>query len=901
MPRPSHPNSTDITSLNGEADTKRRLRLYETIFSGTPDMVYVFGLDHRFTYANKALLELWGKNRDEAIGKTCLELGYEPWHAEMHDREIDEVAATGNPIRGEVPFSGSAGRRIYDYIFTPVFGDDGKVEAVVGTTRDVTEQRSAGEVLQRYRVLSEKSRDAIWFLNEHGRFMDVNQAAINNYGYTRDEFLSMNISDIRHSSVAAELFEQFTQADTAGTSFETIHVRKDGTILLVDVTANAADFGGQKLVMAVVRDISERKAVENALIESEKRSQLAQEAGRVGVWDWDQISDRTYWSRSMWMFYGEEPSDINPDEDYWSSHLHPADRERVLINLRQTRDSGRNSFHDEFRIIKKDGSVGWIESTATLVRDDTGRSIRMYGVNIEITERKDAEERVRLSENQLRLVTNAVPALIAYIDTSERYRFVNSKFTDWFGLPKDEIVGRTVSEIFGSTAYGILRPRIAEALSGEKCTFEAAISYKNMGQRYVNISYMPDIGIDGAVHGYYALTHDLTDLKRSEDLLRTSEARLGMMMENLTDYAIFSMDSEGRIDSWNMGAELIFGYSADEVLGLGCEVLFTPEDVESGIHLREMASARDNGRASDDRWHLRKGGTRFYANGVMIPLLVGETLTGYAKIATDLTERKRRAEELQQAHDELEIRVNERTRELAEAHTALLIEMEVREVAERQRADVLGRLVSSQELERGRIARDLHDQLGQRLTALRLKIESLHEISDQYKPIAARVRNLQEIAEKLDSEVSFLAWELRPTALDDLGLIDAVGAFVNEWSRHYEIPAEFHANGLTNLRLGHEIDTHLYRITQEALNNIVKHASAKTVTVILEKRDVNVILIVEDDGKGFDPSDEKIVAGASSGLGLVGMRERAVLVNGEVEIESAPGQGTTIFVRAPIV
>jgi PAS domain S-box-containing protein len=122
-------------------DTERRRRLYDTILSTTPDLVYVFDLDHRFTYANEVLLQMWGKTWDEAIGKNCLELGYEPWHAEMHDREIEQVKRTGQPIRGEVPFAGTFGRRIYDYIFVPIFGADGEVEAVAGTTRDVTERK----------------------------------------------------------------------------------------------------------------------------------------------------------------------------------------------------------------------------------------------------------------------------------------------------------------------------------------------------------------------------------------------------------------------------------------------------------------------------------------------------------------------------------------------------------------------------------------------------------------------------------------------------------------------------------------------------------------------------------------------------------------------------------------
>lgn len=143
------------------AEGERRRRLYEAVLSSTPDLAYVWGLDHRFTYANEGLLRMWGKTWDEAIGKNCLELGYEPWHAAMHDREIELVRASKAPHRGEVPFAGTFGRRVYDYLLVPVFGADGEVEAVAGITRDVTERQ---EMEQELRDQDRKKDDFIALL-----------------------------------------------------------------------------------------------------------------------------------------------------------------------------------------------------------------------------------------------------------------------------------------------------------------------------------------------------------------------------------------------------------------------------------------------------------------------------------------------------------------------------------------------------------------------------------------------------------------------------------------------------------------------------------------------------------------------------------------------------------------
>ncbi|MFI4875352.1 MAG: PAS domain-containing protein, partial [Blastopirellula sp. JB062] len=153
-------------------ESERQRRLYRTILSTIPDLVYVFDLEYRFTYANDALLKMWGKTWEEAIGKDCLELGYEPWHAEMHAREIDEVVKTRDSIRGEVPFVGTNGRRIYDYIFLPVFGADGEVEAIAGTTRDITELKATEDAIReneaRLRQLADAMPHIVWSAGPDG-------------------------------------------------------------------------------------------------------------------------------------------------------------------------------------------------------------------------------------------------------------------------------------------------------------------------------------------------------------------------------------------------------------------------------------------------------------------------------------------------------------------------------------------------------------------------------------------------------------------------------------------------------------------------------------------------------------------------------------------------------------
>jgi PAS domain S-box-containing protein len=219
-----------------------------------------------------------------------------------------------------------------------------------------------------------------------------------------------------------------------------------------------------------------------------------------------------------------------------------------------------------------------------------------------------------------------------------------------------------------------------------------------------------------------------------------------------------------------------------------------------------------------------------------------------------------------------------------------LTERKRREAA-RARAELLARLVFAQEDERRRIAREMHDQFGEHLTALAHGIADLRAACVDHPAFRERVDGVQAIAQRIDRDVDQLVWELRPTALDDLGLRAALVNYVQDWSARVGIQAKFHTSGLLDERLPPETETTLYRIAQEALNNVAKHSRARKVEVILERRPDHVSLVIEDDGIGFDPGR------AGQGFGLIGMRERAALVGATLEIESAAGSGTTILLR----
>jgi signal transduction histidine kinase len=270
------------------------------------------------------------------------------------------------------------------------------------------------------------------------------------------------------------------------------------------------------------------------------------------------------------------------------------------------------------------------------------------------------------------------------------------------------------------------------------------------------------------------------------------------------------------------------------------------------------------------------------------------------EIRAYLVEQQHAEEALRNANATLEQQVLERTRELSATNTSLQDEIRERTQLEHAQEQLLRQLVTAQEEERRRIARELHDQMGQHVTALHLGLRTLKDASAGRPTTLASLEQLSQIVTTLGQEAHALALELRPTALDDLGLYVALGQHINQWTARTQIPVDFHSTGVEQQRLPPAIETTIYRVIQEALTNVAKHASATHVSVIVEGHRNRVHAIVEDNGRGFEQGVLLEPAGARDRLGLAGMRERVTQVQGTLMIESAHDRGTSVFVRIPL-
>lgn len=394
------------------------------------------------------------------------------------------------------------------------------------------------------------------------------------------------------------------------------------------------------------------------------------------------------------------------------------------------------------------------------------------------------------------------------------------------------------------------------------------------------------------------------DRRRAEGNPRESDERLRVFLQGVQEYAIFQIDPQGHVVSWNRGAERLKGYRAQEIIGRHVSTFYLPEDVESGKAERILQEAAERGQTEDEGWRVRKDGSRFWANVVVTALRDSEgTLRGFAKITRDMTERHVREESLARANQMLELRMEQRAEVLARVNEELRTEIAERQRAEQQLRESLAqlralaaRLQSVREEERASIAREIHDELGQACTAIKIDLALIRrKATKRQVRLQAKAGSAMELVDQMIVTLRRIASKLRPRTLDDLGLTAALEWQAQEFQSRtgircqVDVPPE-------PLVLDNERATAIFRIFQESLTNVARHAQATRVEARLVSASDHLLLEVKDNGIGFDAE------GAREGksLGIVGMRERALLLDGELIIKRGPVGGTTLTLRIPL-
>jgi two-component system CheB/CheR fusion protein len=543
----------ELARLEIAAELERQARTFDTALSSIADFAYTFDREGRFIYANRPLRDLLGLTMNEMEGRTFAQLGYPPELAARLQRQIEHVVATSETVVDETPFTNPEGKLgYYEYIFQPVVGADGSVEVVAGSTRVITERKLAEAALreseERLRFATEAADMYSWEFDPATLQTQYAENAERVLGFSLPSDVQAMIALI-HPDDRGEVSEIFEKAFKERTPFQAefrlVHPRTR-QVIWQSSHALLIERDGAPRFVGITQNISARKQAEEALRETQERLRLAQEAGEVGIWDWNVATGESYWSETLWRIFGyTDPAGLDPAV-VWKKHLLPEDRARVDSLLGRLLASSAIEFRSEFRICCVDRRIRWLESVARITRDEDGRPLRMMGVNFEVTERKEADAALRSSEERLRLI-----------------------------------------------------------------------------------------------------------------------------VENAREYAIFSLDLERRITSWNRGAQTILGYTQEEAIGQPGDIIFVEEDRAAGAPEEEARKALAEGRAADERWHVRKDGSRFWGSGVMMAMhnAQGEAI-GLVKIFRDQTAEREANEALERGRHELWVALQENELARAEAEKA---------------------------------------------------------------------------------------------------------------------------------------------------------------------------------------------------------------------------------------
>ncbi|MBE9169460.1 PAS domain S-box protein [Pleurocapsales cyanobacterium LEGE 06147] len=277
------------------------------------------------------------------------------------------------------------------------------------------------------------------------------------------------------------------------------------------------------------RELIERQRVEKALRESETRLVIAQRIASIGSWKFDLENQKIAWSEQTFYHWELAPTDPEPTYAELLQKVHSDDREILQQSVERAIAEGI-PYTLDLRILRSDGSIGYLDSRGEPILNEQGRTIKLIGTSLDITDRKRIEEALRQREEQLRLITDSLPVCISYIDRDLRYRFANKTYETWFGYPSEEIYGKPIVEVIGEAAYELAKDQIERVLSGEPVTYEAELPYRQGGIRYVNAILVPDISSNEGVRGYYALISDITECKQAENQLRLARNRLSHLL-----------------------------------------------------------------------------------------------------------------------------------------------------------------------------------------------------------------------------------------------------------------------------------------------------------------------------------------------------------------------------------
>lgn len=759
---------------------------------------------------------------------------------------------------------------------------------------------------ERYRAFVQNSTEGIWRMEfeppvdtslpidvqldqlyRSARLVECNDAMARMYGFSHAEGLIGKTLDFMlplSEPTARAFLTSIIKAGYRATNLESVERNVFGeTVYFLNNMVGIVQDGYLVRMWGTQQNITDRKCAEEAIRESEARTRIAQQAARWGVFEYNYKTGKNYWSVELEALYGLAPGTFEGTLEAWTARVHPTDRleaERAVEGALTT-----NEYAHDFRVVWDDGSVHWLFGRGKLFRDGEGVPERMLGVNVDITERKQAEEALRHNEEQLELISNTIPALISYVNKDRRYVACNEAYTTWFGVSRTDLIGKTMKEVVGEKAWESIAPHVDTALQGQAVDYETEAEYRHGGTRWIHAVYTPHQDASGDIAGLIIMVTDITANKRAEAALRESEMRFRTMADSAP--VLIWMNGLKGCEFVNRAyMEFIGVQTQDDVAKYEWTRYIHEEDRNAYVALymnalRERApfDAQFRFRRSDGkyRWMRSFGRPRLTDSGELV---------GYVGASIDITEIRAAQDHLQRWSQELEQAVRAKTGELVDSQERL-----------RSLATELG---LAEQRERKRIATELHDHLQQMLVFCKLKL-------GQGKPLAARIPSCAEVLKQVDDVLTealtysrTLVAELCPPVLQEFGLVAAL-KWLGEQMTQRQLRVSVQVDR-DYIAVPEEQAVLIFQSVRELLMNVVKHARARDAVVHVMTTDGHLRIEVRDSGAGFDAAVIQSHDGRAQPLkfGLFSIRERMKAFGGRLDVMTAPEEGTTAILVLPL-
>src|SRR6516164_729637 len=733
---------------------------------------------------------------------------------------------------------------------------------IVAMVDDITEKKTAEEARFRHVAIVESSEDAIISKNLDAVIVSWNAGAQRIFGYTEEKAVGQPITLLIPPELRDEENMILERLRGGGRieHYETVRVTKAGKRVDVSLSISSVKDSTGRIVgfTKIAHDITERKRAEDAVKESEQRFRLIADTAPVMIWMSGTDKLCTYFNKPWLDFTGRSIEEELGNG--WAEGVHPDDLERCLDTYKQSFDR-HEEFRMEYRLRRYDGEYRWILDIG-MPRFNRDRSFAGYiGSCIDVTERKVAEDRLREYE----AAVEGAEDIIGVVDREYRLLLANRQYLKMRNLTREKVVGHFVTEVLDKEIFEtVIKPKLDECFQGKVVRYEMKFSYPTVGERDLLLTYFPIKGVNG-VDRVACILHDITDRKRGEEALlemnRTLEAQGALLRSREELLKVFVKNAPAGVAMFDRDMRYLqvsdrwcTDYSVDssQILGRSHYELFP----DLPQHWKEMHRRGLEGETlrAEDRWD-RENGTKWVRWEIRPWFNIDSVPGGILIFAEDITHRKHSEEAL---------------------------------------SDMTGKLVEAQEQERVRIARELHDDINQRLALVAIGLDQLREKhKDLSSEVRGRVQELQQMTSDISSSVYALSHELYPSIPDSLVLARGMKSWCKEFGERQQMKIDFKGHDLP--RLPQEISSCLFRVLQEAVHNAAKHSGVKRVEAQLQEESGEIHLIVSDSGRGFDVE----VVSKGMGLGLIGMRERVRLVNGTISIESKPMGGTTIHACVP--